>query len=135
MSERRAIFRGRIRRPGREGADAEDDVIEIEPGELTRIFAAPKWMRDLGFSSWLLVGVAAALVGAVWLLSLTQTIVMPVITAGIVASVASPLVDWLSNRRVPRALGAVLVFLLLIAIGLAVGFVVIKGVASQADVI
>jgi predicted PurR-regulated permease PerM len=77
--------------------------------------------------------VAAALVGAVWLLSLTETIVMPVITAGIIASVASPLVDWLNHHRVPRALGAVLVFLVLIAIGLAVGFIVIKGVASQAD--
>jgi predicted PurR-regulated permease PerM len=135
MSERRAIFRGRLRRPGGEGSEAEEDVVEIEPGELSGVFAAPRWMRDLGFSSWLLVGMAAALVGAVWLLSLTQTIVMPVIAAGIVASVASPLVDWLSNRRVPRAMGAVLVFLFLIALGLGVGYIVIKGVASQADVL
>jgi predicted PurR-regulated permease PerM len=135
MSERRTIFRGRVRRPAREGAGAEEDVIEIEPGELSRVFAAPKWMRDLGFSSWLLVGVAAALVGLVWLLALTQTIVMPVITAAIVASVASPLVDWLNKHRVPRAIGAVLVFLLLIAIGFGVGYIVIKGVASQADVL
>jgi putative heme transporter len=133
--ERRASFRGRLHRPGREGGDQEEEVVEIEPGELSRVFAAPKWMRDLGFSSWLLVGVAAALVGAVWLLSLTQTIVMPVITAAIVASVASPLVDWLNNRRVPRAIGAVLVFLLLIVLGLGVGYIVIKGIASQADVL
>ena len=67
MSRRRAILRGRLRRPGREGAGAEEEVIEIEPGELSRLFAAPGWMRDLGFSAWLLVGVAAALVGAIWL--------------------------------------------------------------------
>jgi putative heme transporter len=90
-------------------------------------------MRDLGFSSWLLVGVAAALVGLVWLLSLTHTIVMPVITAGIVASVASPLVDWLQRRRVPRAAGAVLVFLLIVAVAAAVGLIVLTGIASQAD--
>ena len=71
-------------------AHAEDEVIEIEPGELSGIFSAPQWLRDLGFTAWLLFGVAAALVGAIWLLSLTETIVMPVITAGIIAAVAAP---------------------------------------------
>jgi len=133
MSERRAIFRGRVRRPGAGGAGGEDEVIEIEPGALSGIFAAPNWMRDLGFSAWLLVGVAAALVGAIWLLSLTQTIVMPVLTAGIIASVASPLVDWLRRHRIPRGLGAGLVFLLIVAIGIGVGLILLAGIASQAD--
>jgi putative heme transporter len=133
MSERRAIFLGRLRRPGREGAGGEDEVIEIEPGELSGIFAAPKWMRDLGFSAWLLVGVAAALVGAIWLLSLTQTIVLPVITAGIVASVTAPIVDWLQRRGVPRSIGAVLVFLAIVAIGAAVGLLILEGIASEAS--
>jgi predicted PurR-regulated permease PerM len=133
MSERKPIFRGRLRRPRTEGADVEEEVIEIEPGALSGIFAAPKWMRDLGFSAWLLVGVAAALVGAIWLLSLTQAIVMPVLTAGIIASVVLPLVDWLQRRRVPRAIGAALVFLAIVAIGLGVGLLVIAGIASQAD--
>lgn len=100
---------------------------------MSGIFAAPKWMRDLGFSSWLLVGVAAALVGAIWLLSLTHTIVMPVITAGIIASVASPLVDWLRRHGVSRGVGAVLVFLLIVAVAAAVGLIILTGIASQAD--
>jgi predicted PurR-regulated permease PerM len=133
MSERRATLRGRLRRPGREGAGVEEEVVEIEPGALSGIFAAPEWMRDLGFSAWLLVGVAAALVGAIWLLSLTQTIVMPVITAGIIASVASPLVDWLRRHGIPRGIGAGLVFLAIIVIGLAVGVLILAGIASQAD--
>jgi putative heme transporter len=117
----------------RESACVEERGIEIEPGTLSGIFAAPKWMRDLGFSAWLLVGVAAALVGLVWLLSLTQTIVLPVITAGIIASVASPLVDWLSDRGVPRALGAALVFLAIAAIAAAVGVLILTGIASEAS--
>jgi putative heme transporter len=133
MSERRAFFRGRPRRPGREGSGGGDEFIEIGPGELSGLFAAPKWLRDLGFSAWLLVGAAAALVGLIWLLSLTQTIVMPVITAGIIASVTSPLVDRLNRRGVPRAIGAVLVFLAIIVIGLAVGLMILTGIASQAD--
>jgi putative heme transporter len=108
-------------------------VIEIEPGELGGLFAAPEWMRDLGFSAWLLVGVAAALVGAIALLSLTQTIVLPVIVAGIIASVAGPAVGWLNRHGVPRSVGALLVLLAIVLVGLAVGLIVIDGIASQAD--
>jgi predicted PurR-regulated permease PerM len=133
MSERRTILRGRLRRPGREGSGGEDEVIEIEPGELSGLFAAPQWLRDLGFSAWLLVGVAAALIGAIWLLSLTETIVLPVIVAGIIASVTSPLVDWLRRRGVPRGIGAGLIFLAIIAVGVGVGLLVLVGIASQAD--
>ena len=110
-----------------------DEVIEIEPGELNGLFSAPQWMRDLGFSAWLLVGAGAALVGLIWLLSLTHTIVMPVITAAIVASVASPLVDWLHRHRIPRAVGAALVLLAIVVIGVGVGLIVLTGIASQAD--
>ncbi len=49
------------------------------------MFAAPRWLRDLGVMAWLLVGVTALLAGPVWLLSLTQTIVIPVVTAAILA--------------------------------------------------
>lgn len=117
----------------RKKSGVEDEVIEVEPGALSGLFAAPQWVRDLGFSAWLLVGVAAALVGAIWLLSLTETIVMPVITAGIIASVASPLVDWLRRHGLPRGIGAALVLLLIIAIGFGVGLIVLTGIASQAD--
>jgi putative heme transporter len=117
----------------RDKGTAEDEVIEVAPGELSGLFAAPQWLRDLGISAWLLFGVGAALVAAIWLLSLTETIVMPVITAGIIASVASPLVDWLHRHRLPRGIGAGLVLLLIVALALAVGLIVLTGIASQAE--
>ncbi len=132
MSPRRAI-RGRLRRPGRESEGAEREIVEIDPAELSGIFSAPVWLRDLGFTAWLLVGVAAALIGAIWLLALTETIVLPVIVAGIIASVTSPLVDWLRRHGIPRGIGAVLVFLAIIAVGVGVGLIVLTGIASQAD--
>ncbi len=97
------------------------------------MFSAPAWLRDLGFTAWLLVGVGAALVGAIFLLAQTQTIVMPVVTAAIVASVTVPLVDWVKRRGVPRGAGAVLVFLGIVLIGVGVGVIVMSGIASQAD--
>src|SRR5689334_12533313 len=117
----------------REKGATEDEVIEIEPGALSGIFAAPQWLRDLGFSSWLLVGVGAALVAAIWLLSLTETIVMPVITAGIIASVAAPLVDWMNRRGIPRGIGAALVMVAIILVALGVGLLVLVGIASEAS--
>lgn len=114
-------------------SERKKEVIEIDPGTLSGIFAAPKWMRDLGFSAWLLVGVGAAVIGLIWLLGLTQTIVMPVITAGIIASVVSPAVDWLHRRGVPRIVGATLVFVLIALIGFGIGLMVMNGIASEAD--
>jgi putative heme transporter len=112
---------------------AQDELVEIEPGELSGLFSAPQWLRDLGFSAWLLVGAGAALIGLIWLLSLTQTIVMPVITAAIIAAVAAPLVDWLHRHRIPRGVSAALVLLAIVAIAFGVGLIVFTGIASQAD--
>ncbi len=125
-------IRTRLRRsPPREGDTAGEEYVEIDPGELTGIFAAPNWLRDLGVASWLLVGVAAALAGAIWLLALTQTIVVPVIVAAIIASVASPIVDWLQRRGAPRALGTVVVFLTLVVLGVGVAMMILGGVVNQ----
>ncbi|HEX8854198.1 MAG TPA: AI-2E family transporter, partial [Thermoleophilaceae bacterium] len=121
----------RLRRDAESPAGDEAAVIEIEAGALSGLFAAPKWLRDLGLTAWLLFGVVAALTGAVVLLGLTKTIVLPVITAAIIASVMSPAVGWLEGRGVPRALGAVLVFLVLILIGVAVFLGVVGGITSQ----
>ena len=52
----------------------------------------------MGFTAWLLVGVLLLLVGIVWLLSLTQTIVMPLMAASVVAAVCAPVVAWLARR-------------------------------------
>src|SRR5687767_11728361 len=98
------VMRGRERAEGEGGepAVAAEEQIEIDAGQLTRVFAAPRWLRDIGISAWLLFGVALFLVGIVWLLSLTHTIVVPVVAAGVIASVAGPLVGWLQRHRVPR---------------------------------
>src|SRR4051794_4380908 len=103
----RQRFRARLHWPrgDQRGADkgaAEDPYVEIDTAELSGLFAAPAWLRALGIASWLLVGVAAFLAGAIWLLALTQTIVIPVIVAAIIASVVSPVVDFLHRHGVPR---------------------------------
>ena len=102
------MIRGRLRRlRSHEGDDAPDEYIEIDPSELSGMFAAPQWLRDIGLMAWLLVGVALFLAGAIWLAALTSVIVVPVIVAAVVAAVASPVVAWLHRHRIPRPIAAI----------------------------
>jgi predicted PurR-regulated permease PerM len=128
-------MRARLRRRRNDAGQSrsEDDYIEIDATELTGVFAAPSWLRDVGFTAWLLVGVALFLVGAVWLLSLTDTIVVPVIAAGVIAAVASPLVGWLQRHGIPRPAGAILLLVALVVLGAVVVFIVLAGITSQVD--
>ena len=72
---------------------------------------SPPWLRSLGISSWLVVGFVLVIVGLIWLLAQTSTIVMPVIFAAVLGAVAGPAVGWLEHHRVPRIGGAILVLL------------------------
>jgi predicted PurR-regulated permease PerM len=119
-------------RPGSGPDGAATEVPELAPDQLSGVFAAPAWLRDLGAMSWLLVGVFVLAVGVIWLLSLTDTIVTPVITAAIVAAVLSPLVALLQRRGLPRAAGAALTLLGLVALGVGLTVLVIGGITSQA---
>jgi predicted PurR-regulated permease PerM len=114
-----------------EAADEETFVVELDPGELSGIFAAPGWLRDLGVMSWLLVGVAALLVGTVWLISLLNTIVMPVVTAGILAAVLAPVIT-LVARHMPRGAATAIVFVTLLVLGIALAIGILAAIVSEA---
>jgi predicted PurR-regulated permease PerM len=118
----------------------ETVVVTAEPipsdelSALSSTFAAPRWLRDLGRTSWLLVGLLLVVVGLVWLLGTTYTITAPVIGAMIVAAVTSPLVARLTHHM-PRLLATVLVLLGILAVTVAIVLLVIGGITSQHDAI
>ena len=109
------------------------EINEQQLRELSAVFSAPRWLRDLGIASWLLVGVAGLLVGLTWILGLTATITEPVLCALVIATVASPGVSWLQRHRVPRAVGALLVLLALVALGTVIVLLVVGGVKGESD--
>lgn len=90
----------------------------------------PRWLRDLGRSSWLLVGLLLVVVGLIWLLAETYTIVGPMVCALIVSVVAMPLVTFL-DRHMPRALAAALVLLAVAALAVFVVVIVVAGITGQ----
>jgi predicted PurR-regulated permease PerM len=116
------------------GASRVDGTGSDAPVDLASLFTTPRWLRDLGRSSWLLVGFLLVLVGAVWLLAMTYTIVGPILGALIVAVVAMPVVRLL-NRHMPNAAAAALV---LVGIAVIAGFIVVivvAGISGQRDAI
>src|SRR3954451_803444 len=129
MRTRRVI---RERPPAKHNGEPVTEFVELAPGELRGVFAAPSWLRDLGMMSWLLVGVAVLLVGLATLLSLTNTIVAPVVTAAIIAAVLSPLVGVLERRGLPRAGAAALVFVALIVVAGVLAVLMLGAVTTQA---
>ena len=113
---------------------AEDEQpVELDPRDLTGLFAAPRWLRDLGFSAWLAVGVTLFVVGVMGLLTLTHTIVAPVLVASVIAAVASPLVRWLDDHGLSRGVAAALMLVGIIVLAFAVAGIVFGGITSQKD--
>lgn len=114
-------------------SESQRTVVEIDATGLSRVFSAPIWLRDLGLLAWFLVGVAILLVGLTWLLALTSTITIPVALGAILATVAGPLVTKMQGHRVPRAAGAALVLLALVALGVLIFLLVVGGIVSQSS--
>jgi putative heme transporter len=97
------------------------------------MFAPPQWLQDLGLVAWFLVGLGLLLFGVTWLLAETSTIVSPVVAGTIVAAVAGPAVSWLQQRGVPRAAGAALMLILVLALTVAVFLLVVHGIVANGD--
>jgi putative heme transporter len=114
-------------------ARGDADGAQFHPQQITGLFAAPRWLFELGMSSWLLVGIALFLAAAVWLLAATQTIVTPLITAAVVAAVASPLIAALERRGIARGLDAALLLLGFVVLIAVLVVVVLAGITSQID--
>jgi predicted PurR-regulated permease PerM len=117
--------------PRTDGVALRLDAAELR--ELSSIFASPHWLRDLGRTSWFLVGVGAFLFGVFWLLGEAQTIVGPVLIGLVLATVAAPLVTALHRHGLHRAVGALLALLGFAALGALILVLVLGGIVSQED--
>jgi predicted PurR-regulated permease PerM len=126
-------FLSRLRSATSKATDSEAPPTPVNSEAITSLFAPPDWLRNLGASAWLIVGVLIVVLGLVWLLGATSSIVMPVVTASIIAAVAGPLVGWMNRHGFPRGAGAALLMIGVFAIIIVVFVVVVGGVIGQVD--
>jgi putative heme transporter len=116
------------------GSDAAGAGPVLGPGDVAALdsyFRARPAIRDLGRTSWLLLGAVGLFAVLVWALGKMSGIVTPVLAGFIVACVASPLVARFERRGLKRGWGAVIVLLVLLALGILIGVLVIGGIAAQ----
>ena len=66
----------------------------------------PGWVRRVGAFSWLLIGFIAAVGVISVLISATSAVSAPLVVAALLAIVFAPVMTWLADRGVPRALEA-----------------------------
>ena len=104
-----------------------------ELAALGEVFAPRQWLRDLGMSSWLLLGAALLVAGGCWLLGQASTIVVPVIAGAVVATVAAPIVSWLERHGLGRGMASAAVLLALVAIAVVILVVVLGGLVAQSS--
>ncbi len=106
--------------------------MRVKATRLQDSFATPRWLRDLGRSSWLLVGLMLLLLGLIWLLAETYTITGPMVGALIVSVVAMPLVRRL-DPHMPRAVAAAIVLIAIAVIAVFIVVIVVAGITGQSS--
>lgn len=126
------FLRNRAVAPG-ETSPAATAYIQIDTGAIESAFVAPKWLRDIGLTSWFAVGAVLLLGGLVALVAVTATITIPLILAGVIAAVASPLISWQQRRGIPRGIATLLFLVAFVAIAALFGWAVISGIVSQEE--
>jgi putative heme transporter len=102
-----------------------------EPGA----FAAPQWARDVGLWSWIVVGALLVLAALFAAAASVMMVVVASLFAILFGGTFLPVVDWLHRHRLPRWLGALLVLVFLIALGIFIALVILYGLIHQLPII
>ncbi|MEN8234362.1 MAG: AI-2E family transporter [Actinomycetota bacterium] len=89
-------------------------------------------VRRIGIYSWSAIGAFILLIFGAYVLIEGRVIFAPLFVALIVVFVLNPLVSALHNRGVHRLIGAMIGFVIILALGVVVGFMVFPSVADQA---
>ena len=114
----------------------DDQVISLDEAQLEQlsgVFAAPRWLRDLGIASWLFAGAFIVLAGVIWLIGATAVITGPVVVAFLLACVTQPVVRWLGRHHIGRAGAAAIMVLSFFALAIIISLMVIGGISSQSS--
>ena len=93
----------------------------------------PAWFSRLSRYSWGFLGIAAAIAVFVYALGALRELVIPLVLAAFFAVVLEPAVSWLAERKVPRALGSVLMILVVALVIAGALAIVVYGVVEQTD--
>ncbi len=88
-------------------------------------------LRRFGVASWSIAGAVVLLAMLLWLVYQVRILWPPLVLAGAVLYLLSPLVDRLQQWRIHRAIGSCLAYLLFAGLLVLVGFIVVPVISDQ----
>ena len=109
---------------------------DVDDGSVERVnFEVPGWVRRGGTTSWMFIGMLIALAVLIGLIAATRAITGPVAIGAFLAVVFVPIVNWLEEHGIGRALGAGLVLVGLVVVIGGAGLITAEALGSQSDVL
>lgn len=94
---------------------------------------APQWLWKAGVRGWLIGGVLVTVGALAWFVGFASGLIVPLILAVVIGVLFVPVVDALRVRGVPRQMGAVVVVLFVIALGVVAVGLTVTGVIDQGE--
>ncbi len=109
---------------------------DVSDGAVEKVrFDVPAWVRRGGTTSWMLIGMLIALAVLIGLIAATRDITGPLAIGVFLAIVFVPIVNWLEEHGIKRALGAAIVLVGLVVVIGGAGLVTAEALGSQSDVL
>jgi len=118
-----------------DSADHNQPQSQGQPPRQSRLKNIPgvaPWLLSLGINVALILVVAAGIAGLLYVLRLAATITVPLIVAAVIAIIAHPLIKLGDRIKLPRALSAIVVILLVIGLLVAAVNITVTSVVDQA---
>ncbi|MCL2882686.1 MAG: AI-2E family transporter [Coriobacteriia bacterium] len=103
--------------------------------KLSHIPGVAPWLLSLGVNVALVLVVGAGIAGLLYVLRLAATITVPLIIAAVMAIIAHPLVKLGTRIKLPRALSAIVVIILVVGLVVVALQITVTGVVNQAPAI
>jgi predicted PurR-regulated permease PerM len=97
----------------------------------TSRWAVAGWASDIGRWSGIIVLVIILLVLVFFLLAATRVLLLAALFAVLFAGTFLPMVDWFEKHHVKRGFGAIIVTVLLILLGIAIGALIVYSIVKQ----
>ncbi|MCL2654826.1 MAG: AI-2E family transporter [Coriobacteriia bacterium] len=102
---------------------------------LSHIPGVAPWLLSLGINVALVLVVGAGIAALLYVLRLAATITVPLIVAAVIAIIAHPLVNLGARIKLPRALSAIIVIVLVVGLVAVALQITVNGVVNQAPAI
>ena len=94
-------------------------------------FGTPRWLRGLGLSAWLTIGISVVVVLVVAVGAALSTVTIPLLLAALLGATLAPLVTRLTKWGLPRWLASLAVTLLVVLAGIGLALLVVYSVMGQ----